>query len=659
MPGPAVGLGLIASSPLTCVLLIIAWRRISARTAQRVALCALGLSGLGMFALLPYAGYTLPIRIEWLPGTGQMEIGLDATGLYAALATTWSAFLAALATRRENNVGSTLSPVLTLSALTAANVAFLSRHFLGRYLALEIVALSVALAPLIEVRGLDGGRLSTSVYLLLRIGDAGLLAGILILMQAGNTLEIASALESGKALDWGRRTWVLAGFLLATWVKIGVWPLHLWLQAGRQLALDTRTWLFATLMPNLGMYLLYRVTPLLFLGGPFQVVTRWLGAGSALMAMFLALTLRSSSKPRGLHAGLIYMGSAQGSLALLLSASGQNALVWLGLLLLTPLRLLLHVAADTAAKGEPLVRKFSASLFALGGLATAAYTFLAAGWAREAIGHPVAVLLIETTAACMVFWTVRWTWALLSIPHCADLEPEGGPASPARVRSKHPGARPSRALHWPRWVAMGTLTLCFVAGAAAWQPLARHLSAVSSLSLPNRITWEDLVPTAPAMLFVVPLIGVFWLFGKWQDTPDLQREEQPETDRARYGLQDGLAQAAKALQGVVERGVQDRILVWIVRAVIDSAQWTYRAMEQRFLGGLQRHTVEAVATTGRIAYRVIEHKGLEGFLRQVPQSMQSLSRQLQRLASGKLRRNLVWVTICLIGAVLALAFYAK
>ena len=204
---------------------------------------------------------------------------------------------------------------------------------------------------------------------------------------------------------------------------------------------------------------------------------------------------------------------------------------------------------------------------------------------------------------------------------------------------------------------MGMLAGGILAGGLTWGPLTHHLSAVSHLSLPTLLTLERFAPTVPSVLATAVLTGGIWLFRRWQGPLDLQRQEQPEPEQAAYGLQEGLAQAAKALRGVVEIGVQERILTWILRAVVGGAQWTYQAMEQQFLEGLQRHIVQALATTASITYRIVEHKGLEGLLRQVPQSLQALSRGLQRLTTGKLRRNLVWVAVSLIVAVLALAFY--
>ena len=107
---------------------------------------------------------------------------------------------------------------------------------------------------------------------------------------------------------------------------------------------------------------------------------------------------------------------------------------------------------------------------------------------------------------------------------------------------------------------------------------------------------------------------------------------------------------------MVEVGIQERILTLIVRAVVGAAQWTYRVMEKQFLESLQRGAVQAVVGAGSITYRIVEQKGLEGILRRIVRAALAIGRGLQRLHTGRLQRNLVWVAVSLLLAVLALVF---
>ncbi|GAG48919.1 unnamed protein product, partial [marine sediment metagenome] len=211
-----VGLPLLAGA-----LVAVALRRVHPSTAHRVALTATGVTALCALALLPHAGDGPAIAVEWLPGAGPMGLTTGATGLYSVLVTTWGGFLVLLGTTSRSAEYPPLSGAVTLLALAATNVAFLTEHFLARYIALEVVALCIALALLVEVRNSAGIRLARSSYLLLRLGDAGLLTAILILREASGTLNIGPALElalssiegSGGALDATRLGWVVAGFV--------------------------------------------------------------------------------------------------------------------------------------------------------------------------------------------------------------------------------------------------------------------------------------------------------------------------------------------------------------------------------------------------------------------------------------------------------------
>lgn len=647
--------------------------RVSERLARTVAVGAAGLAALSALLLLPYASYSPPaseafLQVEWLPGTGPMSIAPGTTGLYAGLVTSWSAFFALLASRRRGSGGpSPLGCALTLFALAAANFAFLSQQFLGRYVALEIVALVVAFMPLVEAvgaaarRGPADLRLSTATYLILRVGDAGLLAAILILMGAGGSLDITTALEAGKALPAALLAWAVGGFLLAVWVKQGAWPFHLWLSGGRALTLGSRAWLYATVMPNLGTYLLYRITPLLALSDPLRTATMWLGAGSAIVAMLLAWAALGRSAPPDLDTGLIYLGAAQGGLALYVSAAGSGSLVWLILLAVTLPRLLLFLAADAAERtNSRLGRRAAASAFGGGALLIAVFFLLVTWWSRE-IGAPAgpsllsegAFLAAQVAVSLIVIWIARLSWRLWS---------GSGARSPAQSPPEpEPG---SAQIGWMQRTVTGILFFCTLAGALAWRSLLTHLLSASHAPPLPAASAGHVAAFALALLVAMIVAGSIRLLGpqrQGQAVPYQSQETDPaHTDlskRGEYRLEEGLSQIARVLRDVVEVNIQERILVTMVRVVVDGAQWAYRLMETQFLEGLLGRAVAVIVGAGQTAYHNVEQKGLEGTLRQVVVSILALNRRLQRLHTGKLRHNLIWIMFSLAVAILALILY--
>ena len=151
-------------------------------TAGVTALCALG--------LLPFAGQVPPLTLTWLPTAGPMRLSLATTSLFAITATAAAAVVVyGVGSSIDLGPRASYQGALTLVALAAGNLAFLSGHFLLRYLALEIVGLCVGAAPLLESGGRERFVHAGWVYLLLRFGDAGLLTAILLLDRKSTRLN--------------------------------------------------------------------------------------------------------------------------------------------------------------------------------------------------------------------------------------------------------------------------------------------------------------------------------------------------------------------------------------------------------------------------------------------------------------------------------------
>jgi len=613
-------IGLFALPFLASALIALRLRRGPSSTIHRVTLVATASTALCVLLLLTSIGDSPTIVIEWMPGTGPMTFSLGATGLYAALATSFTAFLVTLGSAPHHTEQPPLSASLILIALAAANAAFLADHFLARYVALEVAALCIALAPLVELKGVSGGRAFWLVYLMLRLGDAGLLSAILILADASGTLEIAPALQAGATLDSVRLGWVVAGFLLAVWVKLGGWPFHLWNRFGRTLSLNVHAWLYAIVAPNLGAYLLYRVTPLLVHHAPLQIAALWLGAGGAALAALITLTQED------LRNALIYVGATQAGLLLFAAACGLKTVVWLDLLVTTPLRLLLFLAIDASQQSaRPPWQQAAGSLFTLGGLALTAFGLLLTWWCREQNAPLDTLFVAEAAVALTGVWTVREAHRLYSSHH------EENTSTP-----------PSQG----QWIALGTLGLAVLIGGSTFGLLARRLAATAAITLPKTPTLLDLLRyavTVPALLLTLILITIVWWLQKRSGARLLTPFPAEQVEHARdsksppksgvetiYDLEQGLTQAARALHAVVEVGILEQIVTLSVRGVVDGA---------------------------RIAYRFVEQEGLEGLLCRTVRTILALNRMLKRWHTGLLRHNLLWIPISLALAILAALLY--
>jgi NADH:ubiquinone oxidoreductase subunit 5 (subunit L)/multisubunit Na+/H+ antiporter MnhA subunit len=489
----------------------------------------------------------------------------------------------------------------------------------------------------------DRGRWTRLVYLVLRIGDAGLLTGILALWGSTGTLEISPALEAVQFMPSETLNWVVGGLLLAVWVKVGGWPMHVWQQAGKLLSVFSRTWLYRILAPNLGLYLLYRITPLIS-GAPWvRAIALWGGALGAAWAAVLALVGWRLGQERALggrlEATMVFLGAVQGGLALVLAALGLNTTVWLVLLALTPLSLLLSLAGHAAHYAPIFEGRWTASgLYGLGGLALLGFDVLIVWWARQAGVPLVPRLLVECAVGLTAAWAMVTTFDLW----------RGTGAE--RVQG-----RPTLG----RWITLALLA-CGLLGAIVWRvPLLEHLADVShgpAFAVPRLSEAAYLMATSPAGWIAVALgLWAQWRIKRGSRLPGLRRVE-PESDAAQVA-EHGIRLVARALRAGVEAGALGSALPGITKGVQALARFAHRWIEGVVLEGTTRQIARTTAHSGRLAYQVMEQGGLEGLLRRTVRAVLGASRWLQRRHTGRLRRNLVWVAASLVLAALALVLF--
>jgi hypothetical protein len=149
-------------------------------------------------------------------------------------------------------------------------------------------------------------------------------------------------LEVGATLSPQARLWVIGGLYLAVAIKIGLWPFQTWIASGEHLNRRAHAWLYATLMPNLGFYLLYRVSPLLATAPIGRQIVFWAGGVSGAFAL-LAVLRRSPSRPRPNDLTAIL-----GSIIWCVASLGNPKVAWWGLLAMSVVRLPLFLAYPRA-----------------------------------------------------------------------------------------------------------------------------------------------------------------------------------------------------------------------------------------------------------------------------------------------------------------------
>jgi hypothetical protein len=466
--------------------------------------------------------------------------------------------------------------------------------------------------------------------------------------------------------------------VLAVWVKLGGYPFHPWSQTGRRLSLASQAWLYATVVPNLGLYLLYRVTPLLAHAGPVQTAALWFGAIGALLAAILAL---AHPEPR---AAMVHIGAAQGGLALVVAAAGVKPAVWLGLLALTPLRLLLFLATNTAQSAtSTATRRTATGISAFGGLALAAFNLIIVWWIRGSV-PTVALFIAQVAAALVGAWTVakilpqntkprgvlnslrRSRATTQKIPEqvressSSQYREERNTVAAISSDCTNPQSRETQEARFGnrgyknRWAAIGLLSIVVLVGGLAFGPLVRFAADVTHTVPLAAPTLQTLTASLPA-LFAAALLKI--ALRRLHHRTALPRISQRQ-GREAWDSEKGLTRIAETLHAAIEVTILERTISWIKQTVTGSASIIW-IVEHGILEGIVNRSVQAVMGSADIAHRTIEQEGLEGTLRRAVSTALALGRSIQRWHTGRLRRNLLWVPIVLALAILALAVYGS
>lgn len=134
-------------------------------------------------------------------------------------------------------------------------------------------------------------KAARKAFMVTRIGDVGLLLGILLLWSGcGFTLQIPTLIEKAKLLS--DEYLYLAGFLLfiGAMGKSAQFPLHIWLPDAMEGPTPVSALIHAATMVTAGVYLIARFLPLLTMSPDLLVFIAVIGGITAILAALIALT---------------------------------------------------------------------------------------------------------------------------------------------------------------------------------------------------------------------------------------------------------------------------------------------------------------------------------------------------------------------------------
>jgi multicomponent Na+:H+ antiporter subunit A len=262
-------------------------------------------------------GDTLVITYPWAPGLGvSLSFYVDGLSLLFALLISGIGALVVI------YAGSYLKGKPTLGRFYTLVLMFMA-SMLGVVLAGNIITLFVfweltSLTSYLLI-GLDHDRptaRAAALQALLVTGGGGLalLAGLLLLGQAGGSLELAALLNNGAALgEHALYLPIVLLILLGAFTKSAQFPFHFWLPNAMEAPTPVSAYLHSATMVKAGVYLLARLSPVL--GGTDAWHYLVTGAGMATMLLGALLALAQTDLKRILAYSTV---STLGTLVLLL-----------------------------------------------------------------------------------------------------------------------------------------------------------------------------------------------------------------------------------------------------------------------------------------------------------------------------------------------------
>jgi NADH-quinone oxidoreductase subunit L len=180
------------------------------------------------------------------------------------------------------------------SLFTAAMLTLvLADNLLLLYLAWELVGLCSYLLIGFWWERKSAVNASKKAFIATRVGDVGLLIGILILVTETGTFDIISIIHAVEAGDVSEGKATLAAFMifLGAMGKSAQFPLHVWLPDAMEGPTPVSALIHAATMVTAGVFLVARLLPIYEVAESAQMFVAVIGIITALMGATLALVV--------------------------------------------------------------------------------------------------------------------------------------------------------------------------------------------------------------------------------------------------------------------------------------------------------------------------------------------------------------------------------
>ncbi|MGE3539666.1 MAG: putative monovalent cation/H+ antiporter subunit A [Candidatus Tectimicrobiota bacterium] len=274
-----------------------AWRRRltdSGATGWMVALLPLGLTlYFASYITAVAAGSTFAVGYAWVPVLGvNLSVYLDGLGLLFALLITSIGTLVLIYAGSylagHPHLGRFYLYLLTFMAAMLGLV--LADNLVTLFLCWELTSLSSYLLIGFEHRRAEARAAALQALLTTGVGGLALLVGLLLLGQAGGSLELSRLVQQGEIVR-AHTLYVpiVLLTLLGACTKSAQFPFHCWLPEAMAAPTPVSAYLHSATMVKAGVYLLARLTPVLGGTETWRYALTAVGAVTMLVGGLLAL----------------------------------------------------------------------------------------------------------------------------------------------------------------------------------------------------------------------------------------------------------------------------------------------------------------------------------------------------------------------------------
>lgn len=258
-----------------------------------IALLPLGLTlYFAGFVSAVAAGQVLPFVYPWVP-----SMGINLSFYVDGLSLTFALLVSGIGTLVIIYAGGYLAGHDQLGRFYAYILIFMA-SMLGLVLADNIFTLFIfweltSISSFLLI-GFDHARVesrASAIQALLVTGGGGLalLAGLILLGQAGGSLELSALFDQGEAIQSsGLYLPILVLVLLGAFTKSAQFPFHFWLPNAMEAPAPVSTYLHSATMVKAGVYLLARLSPILGGTAAWEMTVTTFGAVTMLLGGYLA-----------------------------------------------------------------------------------------------------------------------------------------------------------------------------------------------------------------------------------------------------------------------------------------------------------------------------------------------------------------------------------